>query len=224
MDRRPQLQEFASRELQTYAAFAEVDERDLYWGTSEHCGHILALHFRPTGIAFNNRSERVVDIAERGRTHDIRFSLEVCTEGEGAGGIEVRAHQKLKEDGPVSRMSLLTDDWEEMDFGEEMGSVGWLPRELAPLLRPLMHTAPYCISSYSVAPAGMYPSRRTRHPTMYLCLLIWRLTDEDEDLARGMRSDYDTVFNRTNLRIWDNTSLQPAWVMLPGIASDLDFA
>jgi len=130
------------------------------------------------------------------------------------------ADKKPRESKEITRFAVLVaDTWGKYeDFGEVIGSVGWLPRELSPLLRPLMYCSPHCISHYAfLAPWTL----ANRHPSIYFSLIIWGLSGEDEDVARGMCQEFDTVYTRTNLKRWANTEMHPAWVMLPGVDSDL---
>ena len=220
------FEQFCENELNTSSSFRALDARGVFWGKTQDAGHALALLFRPTGVTFNGRQGNIARVDELTRQYTrppmkIRFGLEICTEGEGAGGVEAVAFSKPVEDPvPANRLDLLIDDlWiKPLDLGTRVGSVGWIPRELTPLLRPMLHDAPHCISHFTCKLAQY----QYTFSTLLLCLVIYRLSEEDEDLARGMLDSYELVCQRTHIGNWRGATLSPAWVLPPGFELELD--
>jgi len=174
----------------------------------------LALFFRPTGITHDDRPEVIqkLDHMGHGKSFLRRFDLVVRAHGPGAGGLEIFAYQREEKPKNQPRLSMLIEGtWGPLVYwGEEIGSVGWLPREFTKLYRTLLYEKyPYAVTNYAIqANYGSIPS-------ICLCLVVWNLEAEKKSLAYEVADIYPLVEKRTNLKRWTDMRFKDAWLPDP---------
>lgn len=196
-----------------------VHKHGIFWHTPVDGGDgALTIVFKPTGVSFDDRPENINELYEYSSRYRFRFSLENRKQGPGAGGLEILSHKTpLETIRPSSRMMLLAHtSWNEVEMGEDVGSIGWVPRELTKPVRPLLHDHPYAITHLATAPNRHSFHSRDR-PSVLLVLAIWRLSP---GLIKGISADlmegYKLLERRTGLEKWHKAGFMSAWVLTPG--------
>lgn len=185
-------------------------------------GDAVALFFRPTGISYDGRSDVIKKIHDRNydKKYQYRFSLKVRTHGAGAGGLEIFAHERETYRRNPSRISLLVQGtWgPDVDPGTELGSVGWLPREVTKPCRELVYKrTPMAFTAYQT-----YRGRGDSTPNILLCFIMWKVPNAD-NVADHIATLYPVLAERTNLAFWNNQELRRAWVPSPEACLDDEF-
>ena len=191
----------------------ETDHRELQ--------SYVVLFFRPTGVSYPPRPDNLLSIeAANVKECDTRFVLEPSKYGKGAGGIEIIAYRrnKLPKTG-LSRLTLLVaDTWaQDDDDGYEIGTVGWVPKELAPPLRNVIH-------NHQKRGVLLYKVKLTRGvPTILIGYMIWGLKPYHATLISALYQSYAEFEDRTNLSYWVSTErLYQAWLIQPGYTGKVD--
>jgi len=190
------------------------DKRGVILGKTKSHQNLLAVFFRPIGFNFEDRDENIREIMETSDKYKTRFAFKPCNLGEGEGGLEIFAYTSDTSK-QLSRFQLITD-W--VDIGDEIGSIGWVPKELNSSIHNLIPTYPHFITHFASPYEG-----GSLYPSLYLCLMIWNLTEKDcwytntvySPLIKDLLSKYDLTYKRTNLQKWVHvTTMKEAWNLI----------
>jgi hypothetical protein len=223
--RKPKDTSFPERIIATLGALGEshswtvvpLDGDNLFVLQSPgYTASALAIHMRPTGVTFEGRQDAIAKLIEHSYKPDysVRFSLGAKDKGLGKGGITVMAHLHHRPRRPKSRFTLITDDWKDTadySVGEDLGEVGFLPRELAPHLRPWLYDYPYVIPYYQTS------EQVNSHRSLSLVLVLWRMPAALLDrVGPALTADYRLVRDRTNLVRWEMKNMLATNYIKPG--------
>jgi len=218
MQQGPHHRDTARDLARPYTDEVVMHRHGLYWHGTDGVGR-LTMFFRPTGVTYDDRPQ-TIDIIRRKHTvanTTFRFSLEMRKHGRGSGGLEIFAHEVKMREAPTDRLNLLLNTtWDVVKTGEDIGSIGWVPREMNGYYRRLLADHNYAFTHYAVTP---FVDQRT--PSIFLCLSVWGVDAGLVESMPDIAEDYDLVSSRTNISRWGGGKMVKAWVIPAGYGGEI---
>jgi len=154
-----------------------------FQGDTKDHGQLVSLLIRPTGVTFGERPKIIKSLETTGSPN---FNLKVRPQS-----IEVVAVTKK-----------VTYNRMRMAMGRPsikitpIGGVGWVPKDLVPLL-PRLDLTPHCISHYALRPTAWQGT----YPTLLIGVTIWGL-DKPPAFWEELRNQYYVTAEHTNVYRW----------------------
>lgn len=161
-----------------------------------------------SGLRFEDRLDHLSTISKT-PFKNVRFQIELKKEGPGAGGLEYVAYKKSP-NVIKSRIGLITQSNDSDNFGDLIGSVGWVPKEISPYLRKAL----YGDSIVTVSHASLIETTNYRYKfAFYLLVVVWGQKFDD---MQELYSAYTCLFQEHRLHVIKDIKFDSVWDVIPG--------